>query len=109
MLAIILTGCGRYYRDGVEFCSSSSALNQGRIGHEQLHSHHPQQQQQHQQQQQQQQQQHTEDNFANAFGLFAAAANQGNADAQARVGYMLLMGLGVKRCTRSRMLFVSRL
>ena len=102
MLAIILTGCGRYYRDGVEFCSSSSALNQGRIGHEQLHSHHP-------QQQQQQQQQHTEDNFANAFGLFAAAANQGNADAQARVGYMLLMGLGVKRCTRSRMLFVSRL
>ena len=103
MLAIILTGCGRYYRDGVEFCSSSSALHQGRIGLEQLHSHHP------QQQQQQQQQQHTEDNFANAFGLFAAAANQGNADAQARVGYMLLMGLGVKRCTRSRMLFVSRL
>ena len=101
MLAIILTGCDRYYRDGVEFCSSSSALHQGRIGLEQLHSHHP--------QQQQQQQQHTEDNFANAFGLFAAAANQGNADAQARVGYMLLMGLGVKRCTRSRMLFVSRL
>ncbi len=75
MLAFILTGRDRYYRDGVEFCSSSSVL---RIGHEQ-------------------QQQHKEDNFADAFGLFAAAANQGNADAQARVGYMLLMGLGVKR------------
>jgi TPR repeat protein len=67
----------------VEFCSTSSVLHQGRIGHEQ--------------QQQQQQQQHKKDNFTDAFGLFAAAANQGNADAQARVGYMLLMGLGVKR------------
>jgi TPR repeat protein len=65
----------------VEFCSTSSVLHQGRIGHEQ----------------QQQQQQHKGDNFTDAFGLFAAAANQGNADAQARVGYMLLMGLGVKR------------
>jgi TPR repeat protein len=68
----------------VEFCSASSVLQQ--------------------QQQQQQQQQHKEDNFTDAFGLFAAAANQGNADAQARVGYMLLMGLGVKRCICIRML-----
>jgi TPR repeat protein len=66
----------RYYAAGLDLCDGRK------------------QQRNRQQQQQQQQQQET---FMRAFGHFAMAGNQGNANAQCRMGHMLLMGLGVHR------------
>jgi hypothetical protein len=66
----VIVSCLRYYEAGLEFCSGEE-LSDSALQHA--------------------------TNFTRAFGLFAVAANQGDAQAQCRVGHMLLMGLGINR------------